>query len=131
MSKGRRIRTDTLRGFLTLYAIAALRPRRRRSLRHANEMRHIEAWLAMATTLLARNYDLAVEVIACRRLIKGYSDTHARGLAKFDRVLGALPMIEPRQDAAPWLRRLREAALQDEEGTALEGALRTIGECER
>ncbi|MBI3671907.1 MAG: indolepyruvate oxidoreductase subunit beta family protein [Rhizobiales bacterium] len=126
ISKGRRIRTDALRGFLTLYSIAALRPRRRRSLRHSREMRHIEAWLATATALLPRHYDLAVEVIACRRLIKGYSDTHARGFSKFDRVLGALPRLESRNDAALWLRRLRQAALQDEEGTALDGALRTI-----
>jgi indolepyruvate ferredoxin oxidoreductase, beta subunit len=28
------------------------------------------------------NYDLAVELIRCRRLVKGYSDTHARGPVK-------------------------------------------------
>ena len=31
-----------------------------------------------------------------------------------------------RPDAADWTRRLREAALQDEEGKALDGAIQTI-----
>ena len=69
---------------------------------------------------------LAAEIVACRRLIKGYSDTHARGEAKFDKVLAALPMLAGRVDAADWLRRLREAALRDEKGEALEGALKTV-----
>jgi indolepyruvate ferredoxin oxidoreductase beta subunit len=75
---------------------------------------------------LPQNYDLAVEVIRCRRLIKGYSDTHARGLSKFDKVLSAIALIQHRDDAADWARRLREAALKDEEGKALDGAIATI-----
>jgi indolepyruvate ferredoxin oxidoreductase beta subunit len=51
---------------------------------------------------------------------------HARGRSKFERVLGALPIIVHRADAADWLRRLRQAALMDEEGKALDGAIRTI-----
>ena len=62
----------------------------------------------------------------CRRLIKGYSDTHARAQSKFDRVLSALPMLEGREDAADWIRRLREAALKDEKGDMLDGALKTV-----
>jgi hypothetical protein len=67
-----------------------------------------------------------VELIRCRRLVKGYSDTHARGLSKFDRVLAATARIAARPDAADWCRRLREAALKDEEGKALDGAIKTI-----
>jgi indolepyruvate ferredoxin oxidoreductase beta subunit len=58
--------------------------------------------------------------------MKGYSDTHARSLSKYDRVLSALPLIEGRDDAAEWLRRLREAALKDEKGEMLDGALKTV-----
>jgi indolepyruvate ferredoxin oxidoreductase beta subunit len=72
------------------------------------------------------NYDLAVELIRCRRLIKGYSDTHARGLSKYDRVVDATAAVAHRPDGADWCRRLREAALKDEEGKALEGAIQTI-----
>ena len=84
------------------------------------------AALAVALACLPQNYDLAVEVIRCRRLVKGYSDTHARGLSKFDRVLAAIALVEDREDAADWARRLREAALKDEEGRALDGAIATI-----
>lgn len=125
-NKGRRIRTDSLRGYLMLYLLGGMKRRRRGTLRHAQEMAHLERWLAGALTHLDRNYALAVELIRCRRLIKGYSDTHARGLSKFDRVIAATTEIALRDDAADWCRRLREAALKDEDGKALDGAIQTI-----
>jgi indolepyruvate ferredoxin oxidoreductase, beta subunit len=94
--------------------------------RHQVEVAHRERWLAVALGYLEADYALAVEVIRCRRLVKGYSDTHARGLSKFDRVLGGIALVAGRSDAADWARRLREAALLDEEGRALDGALATI-----
>ncbi len=89
-------------------------------------MAHLEAWLALARETLAKDYALGVEVLRCRRLIKGYSDTHERGEAKFDRVLSALPILSGRADAAEWLHRLIEMALKDEKGEVLDGALQTI-----
>ena len=65
-------------------------------------------------------------MLRCRRLIKGYSDTHARGLTKFDSVMNGAQMVKGRKDAPDWVARLREAALQDPEGKALSGALETI-----
>jgi indolepyruvate ferredoxin oxidoreductase, beta subunit len=125
-NKGRHIRTDRLGGFVMLYALGGLKGWRRKTLRHAEELRHLEAWLSRALGLAHTNYALAVEVIRCRRLIKGYSDTHARSLSKFDKVMAGITLIETREDAADWARRLREAALKDEEGRALDGALQTI-----
>ena len=125
-NKGRRLRTDSLRGFLMLHVLGSLKNWRLKTLRHAQEVAHLEQWLATALGYLPQNYDLAVEVIRCRRLIKGYSDTHARGLSKFDRVLAAIDLIKHRDDAPQWAARLREAALKDEEGKALDGAIATI-----
>ncbi len=125
-NRGRRIRTDRLRGFVMLYLVAGLRGWRRRTLRHRIETDHLRAWLDQVEAYRARNPELAVELLRCRRLIKGYSDTHARGLSKFDRVLAGIDTVAHREDAADWARRLREAALQDEEGKALDGALATI-----
>lgn len=125
--RGRRLRTDSLPSFLMLHVVGGLRGWRRRTLRHAQEQVHLARWLEAALAEAGRNYDLAVELIRCRRLIKGYSDTHARGHSKFDKVLAATARIAQRDDAADWCRRLREAALQDEEGKALDGAIRTIG----
>ena len=77
-------------------------------------------------SFLPEQYDLAVEIVKCRRLIKGYSDTHVRGLSKFDRVISGAKLVTGREDAAQWIERLREAALLDEQGEALDGALKTI-----
>jgi indolepyruvate ferredoxin oxidoreductase beta subunit len=124
-SKGRRVRTDGLPGFLLLFALGGFKGWRRWALRHQKEVAHREAWLDLALGQLP-DYALACEVLRCRRLVKGYSDTHARGLSKFDRVTGAVSLLRGRPDAANWLRRLREAALKDEEGRALDDALRTV-----
>ena len=125
-NKGRRLRTDGIFAFLALHIIGGLRGYRLRTLRHRYEVDHLARWLALALQTRAIDYDLAVEIIRCRRLIKGYSDTHARGLSKFDRVLAGIELVKHRDDAAEWARRLRDAALMDEEGKALEGALATI-----
>lgn len=126
VNKGRRVKTYSAFGFATLYALAGLKSRRRASHRHAIEVAHRDAWIARAIEMVGRNYDLGVEVLNCRRLIKGYSDTHARGLSKYDRVMAAIGRLEPRDDAAEWARRLREAAIRDASGDQLDGAIRTI-----
>jgi indolepyruvate ferredoxin oxidoreductase beta subunit len=126
VDRGRRLRSDRFTGTLLLALVAALGPHRRRLARHASETAHLEAWYERALATHPRDPALATEVLNARRLIKGYSDTHARGLSKFDRVLGALPLLQGRPDAADWLRRLIAAALQDPRGDALDGALATI-----
>jgi indolepyruvate ferredoxin oxidoreductase beta subunit len=126
VSRPRRVRTGTVRWFVPLYLAGGLRRFRRGTLRHARETAHRDAWLELARATAASDCALAVEIIECRRLVKGYSDTHARGQAKFDRVVGAAARLRGRPDAADWVRRLRQAALLDEEGTALAGALATI-----
>jgi len=126
VNKGRRVRTGTLFWFTGLYVVSALRRTRRGTLRHTREMEHVNNWLEGASALLPRNYDLAVEVLNNRRLVKGYSDTHSRGLSKFDRVMSALPILQDREDGAAWMKRLRQAALLDEKGTMLDGALKTV-----
>ncbi|TMM49308.1 indolepyruvate oxidoreductase subunit beta family protein [Sulfitobacter sabulilitoris] len=126
VNRGRRLRTDRIGGFTLLWMLGGLRRWRRGLFRHAQEATHLDRWLALALDVRARDHALGVEVLKCRRLIKGYSDTHARGQSKFDRVLGALDLVTGRDDAADWIRRLREAALQDEEGEALDGAIKTV-----
>ena len=126
VDKGRRLRTDTVSGFLQLYLIASRRRARRGTLRHGREMAHIADWIALVRGYAGLNYDLAVEVAKCRRLIKGYSDTISRGLSKYDRVLAGAARIAHHPDAADWVRRLRMAALVDEHGTKLDEALKTI-----
>ncbi len=126
ISRPRRVRTGTIFWFSSLYLLSAARFMRRRSLRHTREFDHIEEWIRIATHYVKSHYELAKEVLACRRLVKGYSDTHARGSAKFDRVIAMAPRLARLPEGASWLRRLQQAALLDEDGTALEGAIKTI-----
>jgi indolepyruvate ferredoxin oxidoreductase beta subunit len=126
VDRGRRIRVNTIAGYLMLAFVASRGPKRRGTLRHAREMKHIESWLEVAQRALKARYELGVGVLGCRRLVKGYSDTHARGLSKFDRVMTAAPALMSREDGADWLDRLKRAALADEQGDALNGVLKTI-----
>ncbi len=123
---GRRIRSDRLGGFLVLFLAASLRPIRRRLLRHEAEAQHLKTLIETALSCAETDYALGVELFNCQRLIKGYSDTHARGMSKFAKVINALDLLKGRRDAADWLRRLHQAALLDEDGAALDGALATI-----
>jgi indolepyruvate ferredoxin oxidoreductase beta subunit len=123
---GRRVRTTGITGFIPLYLIAGLRRWRRALLRHQREQAHLTAWLTLVEQHAPSNPGLALELLKCRRLVKGYSDTHARGQSKFDKVIGATARLAGRADAADWIRRLREAALADEDGKMLDGALATV-----
>jgi indolepyruvate ferredoxin oxidoreductase beta subunit len=116
---GKRIRPHTLRGQLMLQTMAGLRRWRRHSLRHATETEHIQAWMDKVVATLPVDYALAVEMLVCRRLVKGYSDTHARGSSKFDQLMRAATLLALQGDAAEQLRGLRTAALQDAKGDAL------------
>lgn len=121
--RGRVLRTHTLSGFLALYAVAALRPLRRRSLRFAVEQQRIDAWLARVVQLAGEAPELALEVVRTQRLVKGYGDTHAHGWRNQQRLMDVLPRLRDTGDAAQALRALSQAALADDDGRALEQAL--------
>ena len=119
INRGRQVSTGKLRGFILLRAVASLRRLRRLSYRYARENELIVAWLARITELAASDYDLAVEIARCQRLIKGYGATHARGMRSFDAIMAALPDLNGGDDAASAVRRLTEAVLAEEGGSAL------------
>ena len=124
--KGRRWRSDAFGPFLILYMLGGMRRWRRKLLRHEHEVKHLESWLGSAIGSLSRDYGTAVATLKARRLIKGYSDTHARGLSKFDRVMSGIALVEGRRDAAEWADRLIAAALSDAKSDALDGTIETI-----
>lgn len=126
IDKGRRVRTYSAGWFLLLYVVGGMRGLRRGSLRHATEIAHIEEWLQQALHAASRDYELGVEIIKCRRLIKGYSDTHERSQSKFAKVIATIQQLQERDDAAQWARRLRETAIREGEGGDLDGLIKTI-----
>ena len=119
IGNGQRLRPHTVGGQLLLQGLASLRRWRRRSQRHGVEMTHIATWLNTVQDLMASDYRLALELVRCRQLVKGYSDTHARGQSKFDQLLRAAVLLQGRPDAAADLAALRVAALADSQGAQL------------
>jgi len=115
----RQVRTSTVSGFLLLYVLAGLRRWRRRTLRFRQEDERIVAWLGRIEQLAAANHGLAVELARAQRLVKGYGETHERGLARLGTLVAQVNALAARPDGAAILARLQEAALADEEGTAL------------
>ncbi|HLN49187.1 MAG TPA: indolepyruvate oxidoreductase subunit beta family protein [Steroidobacteraceae bacterium] len=123
--RGRHINTSKLAGFTALYLLAALRRWRRGTLRYQVEQMRIDDWLARIR-MSAADYDLAVEIAQCQRLIKGYSDTHERGLSRFAAIMRFIDQAQDGPEIAARVRRLRSAALADEDGHELESALREL-----
>ena len=121
--KGRFLQSGTLIGFLMLYGLSGMRRFRRSTLRHKIEMRGFQEWLNLITQTAPSNYDLAVEIVNCRRLVKGYSDTHARGTSKYQKLIQAARNLNGKPDAAQRLKALRDAALADDKGTQLNALL--------
>ena len=119
---GRVVTTSSLHGFLLLRFVAGMKRWRRTTLRFADENRRIEAWLKSINEAAAHNPALAIEVAQCQRLVKGYSDTHERGLRNYDVVMAALQRAGATLAPAT-LRELRDAALADENGGQLKAAL--------
>ncbi len=119
---GRVIQTSSLRGYLMLRTVAACKRWRLSTMRYAEENRRIEEWLQRIAATAQRNPALAVELAQCQRLVKGYSDTHERGLRNYDTVMRAFERAGAALAPAT-LRELRDAALADEHGHKLQAAL--------
>ena len=121
--KGRRIATTKLRGFILLYLIGRLKGIRPASIRFKIETARIESWLDEVKKQAAHNYQLACELSGMQRLLKGYSDTYERGQQNTATIMHAYEGFKTDKDAAAHLRRLKNAALQDENGQELAKAL--------
>jgi indolepyruvate ferredoxin oxidoreductase, beta subunit len=119
-ARGRTVRTNSIRGYVLLSMIAGMRRWRRGTLRFKVEDARIEAWLGDVAN--AASPALALEIVRCQRLVKGYGDTHARGWRNFERIR-AVWQQAGREMAPATLRVLTDAALADEEGKRLDEAL--------
>ena len=124
--RGRRLRSDRLGPFVALYLLGGLKRYRRRTHRHAVEQAHQDRWLSRALEASGKDPALATQILRCRRLVKGYSGTHERGLSKFDRVLELADRVSSRPGAADRVKRLREAALAEEGSNELDHVARAI-----
>ena len=123
-----RVKTNSFFGYLRLWLLAKMKWWRPRTYRFAAEQAAIGAWLDALRDAVGRDYGLAVEIAELPRLRKGYSDTYQRGTANYHRIFDALaaPSSGFTGDAAQQadaVRAAREAALDDDESTALDQML--------
>ncbi len=99
---------------------------RRRSLRFATEQAALNRWLDLINDTARSDYGLAVEVARARTLVKGYGDTHARGQAKFGKLMALIPHLRGQAGSAAQMAGLLQAALADEDGKALDSAIAVL-----
>ena len=121
---GMEINSTSVSGYLRFLLLAKLRGLRPYGIRYKQEQEQIEGWLARIVLAATHSADLALEIAECARLIKGYGDTYARGLANY-RAIEARVMhpaldgqIGPAR-AADAVASARTAALVDPEGVSL------------
>ena len=124
LNVGLKVRSTSLSGYLLLRLLAGLRPLRPLGHRFAEEQAWLDAWLD--DVCAAPDAELAYQIAASARLIKGYGETFRRGMASFAAIRESIvaPALAARiPGAAERLRRAREAALADPEGAALAAVL--------
>ena len=120
------VRTSSVSGFLLLWTLARLRRLRRGMHRFREEQERIEAWLGRVGEAYAASPALALEAAKCANLVKGYGDTHERGVRSFERTMACLAACAAAPDPAASLRKLREAALADPDGGRLDAAIAAL-----
>jgi indolepyruvate ferredoxin oxidoreductase beta subunit len=128
---GMEIETTSISGYLRLKALASLRPWRRWSHRFNEEQREINSWLGFVIEATTLSPGLALEVAECANLIKGYGDTHKRGLASYRAIVERVvrPALKRRLHAdlaVDAVANARAAALADPEGEGLARSLAAI-----
>jgi len=121
---GMEINSTSVSGYLRFLVLAKLRAVRPYGHRYAQEQAQIESWLGQIVGAAKRSSALALEVAECARLIKGYGDTHARGLSNYARIEDVLirPAIAgglPLDRAVDAIASARTAALVDPDGESL------------
>ena len=124
---GLHVRTSSVTGFLLLWTLARLRWLRRGMYRYREEQERIETWLDRVGEAHAASPALGVEAAKCANLVKGYGETHERGVRNFERTMGCLAECAAASDPAASLRILREAALADPDGGRLDAAIAALG----
>lgn len=129
--KGRRIPSTKLHGFLLLSFLSGLKFVRRSSYRFKIEQARIDDWLMRIEMTARDDYALACEVAGLQRLIKGYGETHERGLANYIRLLALLDEAN-KMPAPPFrltsqtLASLKSAAFADEDGVMLAAEIQKL-----
>jgi indolepyruvate ferredoxin oxidoreductase, beta subunit len=133
---GMEIRTTSVSGYLRFLLLSRLRRFRPMSYRYQEEQAAIDAWLVHVAAAAKKSGALALEVVDCARLIRGYGDTLKRGVANYAAI--EREVIEPvLAGDIPLARGIdaiasaRVAALADPEGERLAACLAELSAMRR
>lgn len=129
-SGGRIIRPKTILGYLLLRMVAELRIIRKKTLRYHIENKRILAWLDLINKCVKINPDLAYEISVCPRLIKGYGNTHERGINRFSRIMAFIEKNQDQNNVNIKVAELRQAALLSSGGAEFNESLQNYNEGE-
>ena len=127
LGKGRRIKTTGLAGFLILYLVAQFRFMRPFSLKYIIENKRIDDWLKVVHDMAAENYSAAIELARLPHLLKGYGETYEKGMRNFNLILQTGKQIKIDRSLAKKISGLHEAALDDDDGAALQSLIGELG----
>ncbi len=128
LTKGRRITTSKLPGFLLLYFVSSWKFMRRSSYRYALEEKRIAGWIDAIKNACSEDYILACELAGLQRLIKGYGETHERGLRNYHIIMDSYQSLQSGENANQIVIDLKDTALRDEDGEALNKAIASLAE---
>ena len=126
LNVGLHVRTSSVTGFLLLWTLARCKRLRRGTYRFREEQARIETWLDRVAQAHETSPAFALEAAKCANLVKGYGDTHERGVRSFERTMACLDACASAPDPAASLRTLREAALAAPEGGKLDAAVSAL-----
>jgi indolepyruvate ferredoxin oxidoreductase beta subunit len=121
-----KVARHALWGMASLRLLASLRVLRPLGSRYQTEQALIEEWLGGIESATRQSPALGLELARCGQLIKGYGSTNERGkynlLHILRHVCGPASKL-PLHERAAAVAQIRQAALQDEAGQALDQAL--------
>jgi indolepyruvate ferredoxin oxidoreductase beta subunit len=125
------LETTSISGYLRLWGLAKLRAFRPWTYRYQAEQQAIEDWLALVTQAARHSAALALEVVECARLLKGYGDTLRRGRSNFALIEARVirPILAGQiaaEVAVDAIASARTAALVDPDGNGLSACLAEI-----
>ncbi len=123
---GLHVKTSGAFGYALLRTVSKFKGWRRRGHRYAAEQALIERWLTAVRTAVPADRELAREIIDCARLVKGYGETHRRGVGNLTGIFDSLvePELEnPAPGLATRIADARDSALADAEGLSLAAQL--------
>ncbi|HJW57806.1 MAG TPA: indolepyruvate oxidoreductase subunit beta family protein [Burkholderiaceae bacterium] len=88
LSRPLHIKTSTVSGYLLLRGVSWLKPWRRRTSRYQAEQALMDRWLGAIKRLgfAVLDLELAMEIVQCARLTRGYGEAHATGMQNFRKI---------------------------------------------